>query len=58
MTCTAATLVTNSKVFSLVHQQLDGLEESYLRQHASEGDLNELLFLTKDPLFFPSNAHR
>ena len=54
----AATLMTNSKVFSLVHQQLDGLEESYLKQHASEGDLNELLFLTKDPLFFPSNAHR
>ncbi|KAL8574801.1 hypothetical protein ACOMHN_031908 [Nucella lapillus] len=36
---------------------VDSLEESYLRHHVGEGDLNELLFLSKDPLFFPSNQH-
>lgn len=35
---------------------LDELEEKYLCQHVKEGDLNELLFLTKHPLYSPPSS--
>ncbi|KAK7090054.1 retinoblastoma-associated protein-like isoform X2 [Littorina saxatilis] len=35
---------------------LDRLEEGYLKQHASDGDINEVLFLTKDPIVSPSTS--
>lgn len=37
---------------------MDKLEVMYFKQHTQEGDLNEMLFLIKDPLICPSSPQR